>query len=129
MWATHLVGLPLTLTLVTRQAGPKAGPGVPSSKNNFCTISCEYDKQYFSLSCYRAGGGGPVIIHGRKGVIQSLGFPNPYPAHQNNSWKISVPKGFLVKLQITELAITGETGQCKEDKVIISDDYSILGEP
>ncbi|XP_068445519.1 ovochymase-2 [Clinocottus analis] len=74
-----------------------------------------------------SGGGGPVILHGRKGVIQSLGFPNPYPAHLNSSWRISVPKGFLVKLQITEMAITGATGQCKEDKLVISDNYSTLG--
>ncbi|XP_040002652.1 ovochymase-2 [Xiphias gladius] len=74
-----------------------------------------------------SGSGGPVILHGRKGVIQSLGFPNPYPAHLNSSWKISVPRGFLVRLQITEMAITGETGNCKEDKLIISDIYSILG--
>ncbi|XP_058497545.1 ovochymase-2 [Solea solea] len=73
------------------------------------------------------GGGGPVILEGRKGVIQSAGFPNAYPPHLKSSWKISVSKGFLVKLQITELAITGETGQCKEDKLIISDDHSILG--
>uniref|UniRef100_A0A3Q2CBD6 Zgc:154142 n=1 Tax=Cyprinodon variegatus TaxID=28743 RepID=A0A3Q2CBD6_CYPVA len=74
-----------------------------------------------------SGSGGPVIIEGRKGTIQSTGFPNSYPAHSNNSWRISVSKEFLVKLQITDLAITGETGQCKEDKLVISDDYSILG--
>uniref|UniRef100_A0A3B4YSD3 Zgc:154142 n=1 Tax=Seriola lalandi dorsalis TaxID=1841481 RepID=A0A3B4YSD3_SERLL len=74
-----------------------------------------------------SGSGGPVILNGRKGVVQSLGFPNPYPAHLNSSWKISVPRGFLVKLQITDMAITGETGQCKEDKLVISDNYSILG--
>ncbi|KAM4595755.1 ovochymase-2 [Fundulus diaphanus] len=74
-----------------------------------------------------SGSGGPVIIEGRKGTIQSAGFPDPYPAHSNNSWKISVSKGFLVKLQITDMAITGETGQCKEDKLIISDNYAILG--
>ncbi|XP_068177209.1 ovochymase-2 [Antennarius striatus] len=74
-----------------------------------------------------SGSGGTVIISGRKGVIQSQGFPNSYPAHLNSSWEISVPKGFLVKLQITDMAITGETGQCKEDKLIISDKYSTLG--
>ncbi|XP_041837910.1 ovochymase-2 [Melanotaenia boesemani] len=73
------------------------------------------------------GGDGPVIIKGRKGEIQSLGFPNSYPAHSNSSWIISVSKGLLVKLQITDMAITGETGRCKEDKLIISDNYSILG--
>ncbi|KAF3687784.1 Tolloid-like protein 2 [Channa argus] len=71
--------------------------------------------------------GGPIILQGCEGVIQSVGFPNPYPAHLNSSWKISVPKGFLVKLQIPEMAITGETGQCKEDKFVILDRYSVLG--
>ncbi|XP_061536464.1 ovochymase-2 [Phycodurus eques] len=71
--------------------------------------------------------GGPIILRGRKGAIQSPGFPDPYPAHQNVSWRISVPKGFLVKLHIVELAITGETGQCKDDKLVVSDAYSTLG--
>lgn len=62
-------------------------------------------------------------------MIQSEGFPNSYPAHANNSWEIVVAKGFLIKFQITDIAITGETGQCKEDKLIISDKYSTLGEP
>ncbi|XP_054634056.1 ovochymase-2 [Dunckerocampus dactyliophorus] len=74
-----------------------------------------------------SGSGGAVILTGRKGTIQSDGFPNPYPAHQNSSWKITVPKGFLMKFQITEMAITGETGQCKEDKLLVSDAYSTLG--
>ncbi|KAL3996601.1 hypothetical protein ACER0C_009257 [Sarotherodon galilaeus] len=74
-----------------------------------------------------SGPGGPVILDGRKGALQSSGFPNPYPANLNNSWEISVSKGFLVKLEITDLAITGETGMCKEDKLIISDKYSTLG--
>ncbi|XP_047430814.1 ovochymase-2 [Mugil cephalus] len=72
------------------------------------------------------GSGGPIILTGRKGVVQSMGFPNPYPANLNTSWEISVSRGFLVKLHITELAITGETGQCKEDKLVISDAYSVL---
>ncbi|XP_061778961.1 ovochymase-2 [Nerophis lumbriciformis] len=70
--------------------------------------------------------GGAITLTGRKGVFQSEGFPNPYPAHQNISWRITVPKGFLVKLQITDMAITGETGQCKEDKLIVSDAYDTL---
>ncbi|KAF3852521.1 hypothetical protein F7725_005876 [Dissostichus mawsoni] len=73
-----------------------------------------------------SGGDGPVIIKGRKGEIHSPGYPNAYPAHQKISWKISVPKGFLVKLQFTDMAITGEIGQCKEDKLIITDNYSTL---
>ncbi|XP_061582482.1 ovochymase-2 [Cololabis saira] len=79
------------------------------------------------LSPTTPGSEGPVILHGRKGVIQSLGFPNPYPAHLNSSWRISVSKGFLVKFKITDMAISGETGQCKEDRLIVSDDYNILG--
>ncbi|XP_033985229.1 ovochymase-2 [Trematomus bernacchii] len=74
-----------------------------------------------------SGGDGPVIIQGRKGEIHSPGYPNAYPAHQTISWKISVPKGFLVKLQFTDMAITGEIGQCKEDKLVITDNYSTLG--
>ncbi|KAM4603345.1 ovochymase-2 [Polymixia lowei] len=74
-----------------------------------------------------SGCGGPGMLYGRKGEIQSLGFPNPYPAHLHCSWEISVPKGFLVKLHITDLAVTGETGQCKEDKLIVSDNYKTLG--
>ncbi|XP_076583741.1 ovochymase-2 [Chaetodon auriga] len=70
---------------------------------------------------------GTVILNGRKGVIQSADFPNPYPAYLNSSWIISVASGQLVKLEITEMAITGETGQCKEDKLVISDEYSTLG--
>ncbi|XP_070846884.1 cubilin [Chaetodon trifascialis] len=73
------------------------------------------------------GSDGTVILNGRKGVIQSAGFPNPYPADLKSSWRISVASGQLVKLQITEMAITGETGQCKEDKLVISDEYSTLG--
>lgn len=69
-----------------------------------------------------------MILSGRKGVLQSEGFPNSYPSHLRSSWKISVPRGFRVKFHITDLAITGETGQCKEDKLVISDDYSTLGE-
>lgn len=57
-----------------------------------------------------------------------MDFPNAYPAHQNSSWSITVARGFLVKLQITDLAIAGETGQCKEDKLIVSDKYSVLGQ-
>lgn len=38
-----------------------------------------------------------------------------------------MPKGFLVKLQITDMAITGNTGQCKDDKLVISDGYATLG--
>lgn len=39
-----------------------------------------------------------------------------------------MPRGFLVKLQVTDLAITGETGQCKGDKLVISDVYTTLGQ-
>ncbi|KAM3623175.1 uncharacterized protein V6R79_007971 [Siganus canaliculatus] len=71
--------------------------------------------------------GGPIIISGRKGEINSAGFPNPYPAHENNTWEISVTSGLLVKLQITDMSIAGETGQCSEDKLVVTDKYSTLG--
>ncbi|XP_056135753.1 ovochymase [Lampris incognitus] len=74
-----------------------------------------------------SGCGGPGVLHGRKGVIQSLGFPKPYPAHLRCSWAISVPMGLLVKLQVTDMAISGETGRCQEDKLIISDAYMTRG--
>ncbi|KAJ0033684.1 hypothetical protein NQD34_000791, partial [Periophthalmus magnuspinnatus] len=74
-----------------------------------------------------SGCGGPALITGRKGVIHSLGFPNAYPAHLRCSWNITVPKGFMVKLQITDMAIAGEIGQCKEDKLVISDKFNTLG--
>ncbi|CAL1601098.1 unnamed protein product [Knipowitschia caucasica] len=74
-----------------------------------------------------SGCGGPAVITGRKGVIHSLGFPNAYPAHLSCQWSITVPKSFLVKLQITDMAITGEVGQCKQDKLIISDKFNTLG--
>lgn len=38
-----------------------------------------------------------------------------------------MPKGFLVKLQITNMAIIGEPGQCKDDKLVVSDSYATLG--
>ncbi|XP_076004105.1 ovochymase-2 [Genypterus blacodes] len=74
-----------------------------------------------------SGCGGLANLQGRKGVIHTLGFPNAYPAHLRCSWKITVPRGFLVKLQFTDMAITGETGQCKEDKLVISDKFTTLG--
>ncbi|KAM6940692.1 cubilin [Xenentodon cancila] len=79
------------------------------------------------LSSPTPGMEGPIVLHGRKGVIQSLGFPEPYPAHLNSSWKISVSKGLLVKFEIADMAIAGETGQCEEDQLIISDNYGLLG--
>lgn len=82
---------------------------------------------HYFLFCNWAGG--TVILNGRKGVITSPGFPNPYPPHLKSSWKISVPSGQLVKLEITDMAIPGEIGKCKQDKLIISDDYGTLGEP
>lgn len=100
-------------------------------ENKQCTNPCFHilrlQSQYSFLSCCLTGSGS-VIITGRKGEIQSLGYPNPYPAHLQSSWKISVPNGFLVKLQITDLAIPGETGMCNYDKLVITDAYSTLGE-
>lgn len=93
----------------------------------FCFITevhqyCDFFYRYW------AGSGGPVILTGRKGTFHSPGFPNSYPNHLNISWRISVPRGFLVKLQIIDMTITGETGKCKEDKLVISDAYATLGQ-
>ncbi|KAK7930543.1 hypothetical protein WMY93_006938 [Mugilogobius chulae] len=81
----------------------------------------------FTATFTKSSCGGPSVISGRKGVIHSLGFPNAYPAHLNCQWSITVPRGFLVKLQITDMAITGEIGQCKQDKLVISDKFNTLG--
>lgn len=77
---------------------------------------------------YLAGSGGPVILTGRKGVFHSPGFPNSYPTQVNITWRISVASGFLVKVQVTDMAVTGEMGQCKDDSLVISDAYTTLGQ-
>ncbi|CAL8331735.1 unnamed protein product [Lota lota] len=74
-----------------------------------------------------SGCGGPALLSGRKGVIQSLGFPSSYPADLHCSWSIMVPRGRLVELQFTDMAIPGEMGRCPEDTLTISDSYRTLG--
>ncbi|KAK0137505.1 Cubilin [Merluccius polli] len=51
----------------------------------------------------------------------------PYPAEQRCSWTVSVPAGFLVKLQFTDMAVPGEPGECKEDELTVSDRFGRLG--
>ena len=75
-----------------------------------------------------SGCGGPALLSGRKGVIQSLGFPSSYPAELQCSWSIRAPAGFLVELRFTDMAIPGEMGRCAEDALTISDSYRTLGE-
>lgn len=94
----------------------------------FCFITVSPPHRYPDFFYhYRAGSGGPVVLTGRKGVFHSPGYPNTYPAQLNISWRISVSRGFLVKLQITDMAIAGETGQCMDDKLVMSDAYATLG--
>ena len=66
-------------------------------------------------------------LSGRKGVIQSKGFPEPYPAGLSCRWNITVADDLMVKLHITDLAITGEAGQCKEDRLLITDAQQSFG--
>ncbi|KAM9476723.1 ovochymase-2 isoform 2-T2 [Clarias gariepinus] len=74
-----------------------------------------------------SGCGSQGNLFGRKGEINSLAFPDAYPANLQCSWNISVPEGFLVKLHITDLAIVGEAGQCGQDKLTITDSQQSLG--
>lgn len=60
-------------------------------------------------------------------MIQSMGFPEPYPANLSCQWNITVAADMLVKLEVTDLAVTGEAGQCKEDRLLITDDQKSFG--
>lgn len=93
----------------------------------FMTASAPFFVLFCFFCYYCAGTGGPIILTGRKGTFHSPSFPNTYPSHLNISWRISVPRGFLMKLQFTDLAVPGETDRCKEDKLVISDAYTTLG--
>ncbi|KAF5898038.1 ovochymase-2-like, partial [Clarias magur] len=73
-----------------------------------------------------SGCGSQGNLFGRKGEINSLAFPDAYPANLQCSWNISVPEGFLVKLHITDLAIAGEAGQCGQDKLTVADSQQSL---
>ncbi|KAG7267725.1 hypothetical protein CRUP_031615, partial [Coryphaenoides rupestris] len=74
-----------------------------------------------------SGCGGPSLLYGRKGEIRSLGFPSSYPAELHCSWSIRAPRGLLVKLQVTDMAIPGELGLCKQDTLTVADSYRTLG--
>ncbi|XP_031415931.1 ovochymase-2 [Clupea harengus] len=74
-----------------------------------------------------SGCGDVGTLSGRKGVIQSKGFPEPYPAGLSCRWNITVADDLMVKLHITDLAITGEAGQCKEDRLLITDAQQSFG--
>ncbi|XP_062407656.1 ovochymase [Sardina pilchardus] len=74
-----------------------------------------------------SGCGDVGTLSGSKGVIQSKGFPEPYPAGLHCQWNITVADDMMVKLQITDLAISGEAGQCKVDQLLITDDQQSFG--
>ncbi|XP_072534618.1 ovochymase-2 [Salminus brasiliensis] len=74
-----------------------------------------------------SGCGSLGTLSGRKGEINSMGFPDAYPGNLQCSWNITVDEGLLVKLHITDLAIVGEAGQCGEDKLAVSDSQQSLG--
>ncbi|KAJ8281431.1 hypothetical protein GJAV_G00067600 [Gymnothorax javanicus] len=64
---------------------------------------------------------------GRKGVIQSKGYPQAYPAYLHCTWTITVPEGFLARLTVTDMAVVGETGNCGVDALEVSDSMQSLG--
>uniref|UniRef100_A0A673XEJ4 Zgc:154142 n=1 Tax=Salmo trutta TaxID=8032 RepID=A0A673XEJ4_SALTR len=74
-----------------------------------------------------SGCGGVGMLFGRKGEIHSMGFPDAYPGNLHCSWNITAPKGFQVKLHVTDMSVTGEAGQCGEDKLVVSDSLQALG--
>lgn len=74
-----------------------------------------------------SGCGSPGKPFGRKGQINSMNYPQAYPANLRCSWDIAVDEGFLIKLHITDLAVVGEAGQCGDDKLSVSDSQQSLG--
>uniref|UniRef100_A0A4W5NF98 Zgc:154142 n=1 Tax=Hucho hucho TaxID=62062 RepID=A0A4W5NF98_9TELE len=74
-----------------------------------------------------SGCGGVGTLFGRKGEIHSMGFPDAYPGNLHCSWNITAPEGFLVELHVTDMSVTGEAGQCGEDKLVVSDSLQALG--
>ncbi|XP_029622136.1 ovochymase-2 isoform X1 [Salmo trutta] len=74
-----------------------------------------------------SGCGGVGMLFGRKGEIHSMGFPDAYPGNLHCSWNITVPEGFLVKLHVIDMSVTGEAGQCGEDKLVVADSLQALG--
>ncbi|XP_036373333.1 tolloid-like protein 1 [Megalops cyprinoides] len=74
-----------------------------------------------------SGCGTNAQLHGRKGTVQSKGFPQAYPADLQCMWNISVPEGFLVKLQVSHMAVVGEAGNCGNDALLVSDSLQSLG--
>ncbi|KAL2098056.1 hypothetical protein ACEWY4_007263 [Coilia grayii] len=91
--------------------------------------ACLVPKEQLHLVLFpsESGCGDMGTLSGRKGLIQSKGFPEPYPAGLRCRWNITVAEGQMVKLTITDLAITGEPGQCKEDRLLIEDAQKSFG--
>ncbi|KAJ8388268.1 hypothetical protein AAFF_G00135290 [Aldrovandia affinis] len=74
-----------------------------------------------------SGCGTNGVLNGRKGVIQSKGFPQSYPANLRCAWNITVTEGFLATLQVTDIALVGEAGNCGNDVLQVSDTLQSLG--
>ncbi|XP_048855841.1 ovochymase-2 [Brienomyrus brachyistius] len=79
------------------------------------------------LLCLDSGCGTSTLQQGRKGAISSKGFPEPYPSDLQCAWNITVPEGLLVKLEVTDMAVVGEAGQCGPDRLLVSDELQSLG--
>uniref|UniRef100_H3A3C9 Zgc:154142 n=1 Tax=Latimeria chalumnae TaxID=7897 RepID=H3A3C9_LATCH len=74
-----------------------------------------------------SGCGNNGVQQGRKGTIQSKGYPESYPANLICGWNITVAQGFLIKMTVTDLAIEGTMGQCRGDKLEVSDNLELIG--
>ncbi|KAI1887407.1 hypothetical protein AGOR_G00189980 [Albula goreensis] len=74
-----------------------------------------------------SGCGSNGVQSGRKGVIQSMGFPQSYPVDLRCTWNITVPEGFLAMLRVTDMAVVGEAGNCGPDMLEVSDSLQSLG--
>ncbi|XP_035273212.1 cubilin [Anguilla anguilla] len=74
-----------------------------------------------------SGCGTNAVLTGRKGEIQSKGFPEPYPANLRCAWNITVPEGLLARLQVTAISVVGEAGNCGEDGLQVSDSLQSMG--
>uniref|UniRef100_A0A8C5DPF9 CUB and sushi domain-containing protein 3-like n=1 Tax=Gouania willdenowi TaxID=441366 RepID=A0A8C5DPF9_GOUWI len=63
----------------------------------FTLVYCELTPFFFLVPC------GGVLIE-RKGTILSPGYPEPYANYLNCAWKISVPEGAGIQIQVVTFA-------------------------
>ncbi|XP_070539299.1 bone morphogenetic protein 1 homolog isoform X2 [Ptychodera flava] len=61
------------------------------------------------------------VLTDKRGSIQSLGYPLPFPANMDCVWQISVPHGFIVTLAIRDLYIAESGPGCSRNYLSIID--------